>query len=373
MLKATRHVTEEISLSSGNDSAATSAWNSQTTETWNRVTRCRKQVIRKDLAQALEDLASNLMKEADMINAAVALEEAAEIWREEADMQRLGSCLILATSSRRLAMDLDGASKNLQLARQLKLPKKIKNGFWLEACEQLIASGSTGEAYDELSKLLEALADQLEPEQHAQILQRRAAVAISIEKWSQAASDFLAASRILLKRKLYADAEACSLAAAAAITEYEPEAAEQIVSEIQKKVPRDGAATVTRGLVSGRVALEMNDLELAMQRFDDARQGAVDICDPISYFSAVIYACEVAELSGDLAEVYSRLARAWASLSELLDADSARKMIKPELEKFRDRIGNEGFALIKSDYEAKRKQILSKVSTLTEKHKGKLS
>ncbi len=328
----------------------------QTKKACSQVTRRRKAGSTRQLAQALEDMASELIKEVDLINAAVALEEAAQIWQQLSENQRLGNCLILATSSRRLANDLEGAKNNLQLAQSLDLPGKIQNAFWLECCEQLIAVDELDRAFAELTDLLSALAEQLESDQKAKILQRRAAVAIEIENWRVATGDFLEASRILTQQKLYPDADACALAAATAATDYDTEIAEQIVSEVLATVPRDGSAAVARGLVGGRVALTANNPELALQRFDAARQGAVDACDPISYLSAVIYACETAEMTGDFISVYSRYARAWASLTDLLDTDSALKMVKPELEKFRDRIGADKFNQVKTEYEIERRE-----------------
>ena len=313
------------------------------------------------LAEILEKLAGSLIREANLLEAAASLEQASEIWRQQSDMQRMGASLLLATSSRRLAMDLAGAGRNLEVITSVKLPAKISQGFWLEKCEQLIAANETKAAETELTDLLIKLQAGLEPCQLAHILQRRAAVYIANSEPQNAAADFLRASAILKNEKLPLDAEACSLAAASALIDSDPESAEEIIQKILSIVPRDGSAQTLRGLVAGRISMKLGKFEQALKRFDQARQGAVDVCDANGYLSAVVNACEAAEKNGDLQGAYARYARAWNGLSDLLGSDSGHKLIKPLLEDFRQRIGLEKFGEIKRAYELQRKVALSNV------------
>lgn len=305
------------------------------------------------LAEALEDLASALLKEVDLGGAATALEEAAEIWSGLGAAFRQGSCLLLAASSCRLAGDLNRAKRNLELGLAAELPQKLKNGFQAEWCEQELANGRYDSAHEGFTRLLSHLSNELEPLQQAQLYQRRAAAATAGQRWFEAADDFLKSSTIFKGQGLHADAEASALAAAAILADVAPEAAERIISEISETVPGDGAAAARRGLVGGKVALQAGVPALALKRFDQARQGALDVNDPVTYWSAAVQASQVAESLADFETAYARLATAWATLADLLGTEQSAQMIRPVLEEFRNRLGKERFTKVKQQYEKK--------------------
>lgn len=305
------------------------------------------------LAESLEALAAALLKEADLLAAADALEEAAGLWSKMHSNERQGSCLLLATSSRRLAGDLEGARKDLVAALAADLPQKIKNGFDVEWCEQELANGRCDSAYDGFTRVLSRLIDELDPLLEAQLLQRRAAAAIACQRLVEAAEDFLKASTIFEQRGHHSDAEATALAAASVLMADYPESAERIILELSKTVPSDGASATRRGLVGGKVAMQNSNATLALKRFDEAMQGALDVMDAISYLTAAILASDVAEHLGDFQTAYARLATAWASLSDLLGADAAAQMIRPEMEGLRKRLGSCSFSMAKDQYEKK--------------------
>lgn len=306
------------------------------------------------LADSLEALAAALLKEGDILAAAVALEEAAELWSNLHLGERQGSCLLLATSSRRLAGDLDGAKRNLVIAMAEELPKKIKNGFDVEWCEQELANGRCNNAYDGFTRILGQLAEESDSFLEAQLYQRRAVAAMACQWWVEAAEDFLHTSTIFQQHGFHADAEASALAAASALITVHPDSAERIVSELYKTVPADGASATRRGLVGGKVAMKIGNAALALKRFDEARQGALDVVDAVSYLAAAISASNAAEYMGDFKTAYARLATAWASLSDLLDANAAAQMIQPELEGLQERLGTDDFTAAKHQYEKKR-------------------
>jgi len=319
-----------------------------------KVNKSRTQGNPTRLAESLESLASALLKEADLLAVADALEEAAGIWSDMHFGERQGSCFLLATSCRRLAGDLEGAKQNLAIAMAAEFPKKIKNGFDVEWCEQELANGRCDSAYDGFTRVLGELAEDLDSFLKAQLYQRRAAAAMACQWWVEAAEDFLHVSTIFEQRGFHNDAEAAALAAASALMTVQPETAERIISELYKTVPEDGASAARRGLVGGKVAMQIGDDILALKRFDEARQGALDVVDAVSYFAAAISASRAAEHLGDFETAYARLATAWASLSDLLDNDTAAKMIKPELEGLRERLGIDDFTAAKNQYEKRR-------------------
>lgn len=316
-----------------------------------KVEKWRKEGNAKQLAESLEGLASVLLKEVDLVGAASALEEAAGLWSDMSSVERHGSCLLLAASSRRLAGDLDGAKHTLNCGFAAKLPRKLENGFHVEWCEQELASGRCDSARDGFTRVLRDLADEIDPIQQAQLYQRRAAAAVAGKKWFDAADDFLHSSTIFTKQDLHADAEASALAAAAVLADIDPASAERVISELSQTVPSDEAAATRRGLVGGKVAMQAGAPDLALKRFDKARQGALDVGDPLSYFTASVGASHAAEFLGDAKTSYARLATAWVSLSDVLGAETATKMLRPEMEGLRDRLGADTFMTAKRQYE----------------------
>jgi tetratricopeptide (TPR) repeat protein len=305
------------------------------------------------LAESLEEFASALLKEADVVGAAEALEEAAKLWTDQCCGERQGSCLLLAASSRRLVGDLDGAKQNLVTALAADIPRKIRNGLQVEWCEQELTHGRYESAHEGFTRIIVGLAEELNPIQQAQLYQRRAAAAVAAKRWIEAAEDLLRTSTIYKEHDLHADAEASALAAAAVLADVDTTAAERIVTELSQSVAKDGTAATRWGLVGGKVATEAGDHALALKRFDDARQGALDVGDTVSYLVAAVSASRAAECLGDFETAYARLATGWVSLSDPLGATTACQLMRPELEALRDRLGEHDFMAAKRAYEQK--------------------
>jgi hypothetical protein len=310
----------------------------------------------EELARALESLAAVAMKQADVAGAASALEEAGGLWRDLGRAEEAGSCLLLAASSYRLAAQPVDATRVLDAGRRTAVPDRIGRGLAVEACEQDLANGKAEDAWSGFSRFLDQYGSALAPELLAQMLQRRAAAAIACERLTEAAADLLKASKIFVDSGRHADAEACALAAAGVLASVDTTSAERILTEIAASVPADGSAAARRGLVGGKVAMQAGEPALALKRFDEARQGALDATDPLSYLAAAVEASHAAEAMGELKGAYAQLARAWGSLSGLLGRDAAEKMIAPELEALRDRLGAPRFDAARQAYEAERRQ-----------------
>lgn len=308
-----------------------------------------------ELANALEGLASAQLKEADLDGAADALEEAARIWLLLDNDQRKGSCFLLAASTRRLANDLAGAQSILSEARSSDNSRDILNGMRVEECEQLLALGRFAEAKAGFGSVLSDLGSDLDDATKAELLQRKASAALGTKKNVQAARDLLEASAIYARNRRPADSEATALAAASVLAEDDNVSAEQILAEISRSPPTHGAAEARRGMVGGKVALESGNFLLAMQRFDQARQGALDVGDAITYHLAAVSASSAAEKLGDLETAYKRLAVAWTTLSKLVGETTAGQMLKPELEALKNRVGRDAFSIAKQAYEMQRR------------------
>lgn len=320
-----------------------------------KVENCRRQNDSEALASALETYARALLQSGDIAGAAAALEEAGTIWVQLNHVREAGSCLLLASSSYRLALQPIAARRTLEIGLEIELPEKLHDGFEVEACEQLLANGHSEDAWQGFSRFLDHRAAKLDHAIRAQILQRRATAALECKKFHEGATDLLEASQIYLDGRQHKDAEACALAAAGVLAEVDVAAAERIVLEVAKRVPIDGASAARRGLIGGRVAMQADAYELAANRFDEARQGALDVCDPVTYVIAAIEAADAAEAAGLRERTYTTLATGMATLSDLLGRDAAREAFEPKLRTYLNRWGNDEFNRVKTLYESRQR------------------
>ena len=307
-------------------------------------------------AEALESDARQLLAQADLTSAATRLQEAADLWRGLNSDSRAASCLLLAASTWRLAGVLDASSAVVEQVTALTLSPELVRGFELERAEQALARGHSALAHALMEAFLTRHGGQLEPLLRAQVLQRRAAAATAAHYWPQAAADFFAAAELLQTGGQAADAEAARLAGAAVLVHWDTLAAESAWDELVALPASDGAAAARRGLVGGQIALLRGDLPAAVQRFDAARQGALDARDALSYLAASTHAAEVlVEL--DLAQqAYARLATAWVTLGDLLGREAAADLVRPPLLRLRERLGEPVFMSVREGYEAARRR-----------------
>ena len=324
------------------------------------VAKYRAEEKRSELAEALEKLASVLIREAQPIVAANALEEAADIWLLLQSAQRFGSCLLLAAANRRLAADLRGAKRVLELGMAFDIPAQLKRGFTLEFLELKLDNGEHEEAYQGFTNFIAHEADHLSPPEMAFVYQRLAAAANLSGKFLEAGQAFLKASEILNLEGHLSDAEDCAMAASTVLMETDLESAERIYTEVCRTVPQDGKAAIKRGMLGSKLAQKSGDLKLAIKRIALAKQGALDIVDPLSYLAAAVEASHLLEQLKEFETAYTTLATAWVTIADLVGKEEAAKLVRPELEAFRDRMGAEKFLAIKQAYEEKRRESQSR-------------
>lgn len=322
------------------------------------VNRRREQRDPGALAQCLEDYASAALGLAAISSAAEALAEAADLWRSLGQSDRAGSALLLATSSHRLAGSMPAAAALVRQGLAADFPAALHQGFEMEAAEQCLARGEAQEARRRFSRLIEQAAPSWPARTRAQVFERRAAAAHADGDGRAAAADLLHASQLYSRAGLSEDGEAAALAAAALLAGVDPSLADQVVQEVMASPPAHGAVAARRGLVGGHVAASRGNWKEALARLDQARQGALDCRDPVTYLLASVQASEAAEKDNDLETAYGRLATAWSTLSDLLGRDMAAEQVRPCLQALRLRWGQETFQTAKTKYEATRRREL---------------
>ncbi|MFI8278252.1 hypothetical protein ACIGBH_25960 [Streptomyces sp. NPDC085929] len=323
-----------------------------------RTAAARDEVARRrggdpaELADALERLATAALEDGDLGTAASALEEAAGLWGRAAEPGREGSCLLLAATAQRLRGDLGAARHDLERAAAAEPPDAVRRALRAEEAEQLLAGGDAEAAYEGFAAVLGALDAAQDPLVRARILQRRAAAGAAAQRWHDAAGDLMDAEELFAAHGAPDEAEAAALGAALAVAHVDPQTAQDVWAAVTGTEPRDGAAAVQRGITGGRIALLAGDPALALRRFDQARQSALDVPDPIAYLAAVSEAVRAAEALGDDVSAYARLATAWGTVGDLLGAEAGRQLVRPMLEAFRERLGAGRFTTARTVYEA---------------------
>ncbi|WP_371618707.1 hypothetical protein [Streptomyces sp. NBC_00454] len=307
-----------------------------------------------ELAEALEQLATAATGEGDPGTAAAALEEAAGLWGRIPEPDHEGFYLLLAATVQRLRGDLGAARHNLERAAARDLPEAVRRAFGAERAEQALARGEHEAAYEGFGGVLAVLDARVDGPVRARILQRRAAATVTWEQWAQAAADLMDVQELFTAHGEAEEAEAAALGAALSVARVDPSTAEEVWSAVTSQAPRDGSAVAARGVTGGRIALLAEDPRLALDRFDAARQGALDATDPIAYLAAVGEAVAVAESPGEDAGAYGRLATAWVTVGDLLGAPAGRQLVRPLLlEGLRERLGTERFSAARGAYEAR--------------------
>ncbi len=307
------------------------------------------------IASALERYATATLEQGDLPAAAAALEEAAGHWAAAGGTESQANCLLLAASSYRLAADHDAGSRVVGAGLQLELPARLRRAFDLERCEQQLARGDAEGAAAGFARFLDDHAAGLERPAVAHVHQRRAAAFVAGERFAPAADELLKAAAIFRERDAPVEEEACTVAAAAVLSEVDPAAAEALLPTLAGRVPAEGGAAARRGLVGGTIALKAGQPQPALTRFDDARRGALDATDAQSYLSAAVGASRAAEAMGRNDVAYARLATAWGTLSDLLGRDLADRRVTPLLQALKERLGADSFATAKAEYEAARR------------------
>ncbi|MEW2416040.1 hypothetical protein AB0953_20290 [Streptomyces sp. NPDC046866] len=306
-----------------------------------------------ELAESLEQLAMAAMDEGDVGAAAAALEEAAGLWDRAREPERQGFCLLLAATAQRLRGDLGAARHDLERAAAADLPEAVRRAFGTERAEQALAAGDAQGAYEAFGAALDAL-DGAGPDDalvRARVLQRRAAAALAAQRWYDAAGDLMDAEELLFAHGAHDEAEAAALGAALAVAHVAPDTAERVWAAATAAAPRDATAAVRRALAGGRIALLADDPARALRRFDAARGAALDGADPIAYLAAVQEAVGAAELLGDDATAYARLATACATVGDLLGRELGRRLVRPLLDALRERLGPRRFTAARAAYE----------------------
>lgn len=310
-----------------------------------KVARLRGKEDRFALAEALEALATVTMEVGDLGSAAVALEEAASVWDGFAEPSRAGYCLLLAATTQRLRGDLGAAAHDLERASNaVDLPEAVQRALDVERAEQELAHGRAEIAYRRFGKTLEIVDKGQDPLVYARLLQRRAAAAVAACRWRDAAADLMDAEGLFYDHGARDEAEATALGAAAAIANVEPGVGERVWAAVTGSIAADGTAAARRGIIGGQIAMLAGDPAIALRRFDQARQGALDAGDPIAYLSAVSEAVRAAEALNDDVTAYARLVTAWVTLGDLLGAEAGRELVRPLLERLRERLGPDRFA-----------------------------
>ncbi len=78
--------------------------------------------------------------------------------------------------------------------------------------------------------------------------------------------------------------------------------------------------------------------ELALSRFDQARQGALYAAGPVLYFTDASAVSQAADSSGAFSVVYGRQTSAWVTFGDLVGKDAADQMLRPALLKQKKRL-----------------------------------
>ena len=220
-----------------------------------------------------------------------------------------------------------------------------------EQGEALRALGRPGDAAAAYADA--AAGDELPGEARATLLRREAAALQDAGRLPEALERLRRAASQDPGQALRARIEALSAAQA----DGDAKTAAHLAGAARRVAERAGdhRALAELDLLAAARALTAGDPRRALGSARSARAHALEATDPVLYTGAAIAIAELAEHQGDRAGAYESLATGWVTLGDLVGRELARQTFEPPLIGIRDRWGPDEFALVKREYEARRR------------------
>ena len=309
------------------------------------------------LADALSVHANLLVQRGQLREARNEIDEAVAIYHQlgrREDEARYG--LLAATLTRLLR---EFAEARIRVERSLALAEPgspTTLAATVEGGEIALAEGTYAEAAEWFRRGL--LVEHLQAQKRLEVL-RKLAVALAALQEFDAANEALDQARQLALE--LGDERTASVVVVEQVTvrQQSPDQADADMARGQAieaaKTAGDHFALAQLYVLEATRAIEQRDQDRARSALVQARGQALDARAPITYMTAAIALAELDDAMGDRLGAYESLARAWATLSDVLGPDAARAAIQPKLEALRTQWGNSAFDAIRTEYETRRR------------------
>jgi tetratricopeptide (TPR) repeat protein len=291
----------------------------------------------------------------DEIDEAVALYQQLERREDEA---RYG---LLAATLTRLLREFSQARARVEASQKLTQPgSPTQTAAVIELGEIALAEGNYAEAADALQR---ALSGNLDARKRLELLRKRANALAALQRYAEASEDLTKARELALE---VGDQQTASVIAVEQVTVLQQspdqDSADAVRSE-QIEAARqadDHFALAQLYILEATRSIEQRKPEAARSALEEARSQALQARAPIPYMTAAIALAELADSQQDRIGAYESLAKAWATLSDVLGAEAAKAAIQPKLQALQNKWGNDAFAAVRADYEAKRRAELGR-------------
>lgn len=314
-------------------------------------------------ADALVAQADALVRASKWTEALALLDEAVALHHRAQQAQREAQCLRMSAALCRFAGRPADAQRRAAQALALVGPDDpLVVAAWTEIAEAAMQQQLADEAEVAWSQAWAAAQrSTATPSAQAALLQRRAVVRAHAGRTDAAIDDLQAAcalwrdagDEVALRR---------TQAEWATLLETAGRSAEcaTLLHALHDSAQRAGdpQALADVALLHAAQALRRRDPAAAREAALQARDAALQAVNPVSYFAAARTIATAADAAGDRVQAYRALATAWATLGDLLGADTARAWVTPALEAFKRQWGDAGFAAARAEHDRQRRSEL---------------
>ena len=305
-----------------------------------------------DQALELKKSAQPLLASGDLTEGASLLLEAAKLHRSEGSTYDEARCLQMAATALRSAGSVAESRELAAQAAALSVEDpRLEVSILAEQAEGAIAQGEFESALPLLSNAL-ALAQEADLSSEAMnaLLRRRARVYVELGDLNGFTLDYDNAYDLLSPDKAgFVRTEQAGILLEQGLEDE----AEAVLSSIPES--SDPHLRAEKLLVGAKIARINERFREAAAKADEARRLALEAVAPLSYFTASVELAESQGALGQFEEAYGALARAWATMGDLLGKDIAKSWVEPVLLAFKFAWGDQTFAAAKQAYEAGRR------------------
>ena len=310
------------------------------------------------VTELLARYTTNLVIAGRLDEAVAVLDEAAELNGALGRDDRRAQCLHHSASLRRMQGRFDDAIRRAAAAREVSgAPIAARVAAAAELAQTHETAGEPEEALRWYTAALEEGED-LAPPARASLLRRRAAARAGTGDPRGAADDAERAAELLATVGEPEAAFAAEIESASALllAGDRDAAVERIISVTARATEAgDQGALADLALLATTVAVQDGRVDDAVAAATEAKQHALASRSVVAYLSASVHLSELEEHRGDRVAAYAALATAWVTLSDLIGRDEAKGLIEPRLQAMVDRWGANDFALVKAEYERRRR------------------
>ena len=339
---------------------------SETTDTATKLIAARQSKDRDAIAVALIDHADTFVRAGKLSEARALLSEAVTIHQQKQRDYDEARCTQFIATLYRLEGHLEAAKNHATRAKKLAgQDNPVAVSALTELGETALAGGDANAAAEAFQQAIhEGQNAGLLPAAQSVLRRKRATALTHLKQFSQAAEELQKAFEQLQQADNHSEANQTKIEQASVYQiSGDTVAAKRVLDEVKSlaEQTQDNKALANVHLLLSTQAVEDKNLTLALQLAKVARDNALQAVDPLLYISAACAISELADKLNDRLTAYEALVVGWVTVGDVLGKQVAKETFTPKIEALISRWGETEFRRIKTEYEDRRRSVLSGV------------